>query len=144
MKGSYVLLLRLPEPQMIAIGSRPSTCFPAGYYAYAGSALGGLEARVARHLRAEKKPYWHIDYLLQRAAIAGVIVAENAHRCECDIARALENQFECVHGFGASDCRCSGHLFRADDKNQLKSAALTALRSLSLNPRCLEMAGVHD
>lgn len=144
MKGSYVLLLRLPEPQMIAIGSRPSTCFPAGYYAYVGSALGSLEGRVRRHLRSEKKLHWHIDYLRQEAELAGVIVAENVHRCECDIALALENQFECVHGFGASDCRCPGHLFRTDDKNQLKSAALTALRSLSLNPRCLEMAGVHD
>jgi Uri superfamily endonuclease len=129
---------------MISIGSRPSTCFPAGYYAYVGSALGGLEGRVRRHLRSGKKLHWHIDYLLREAAIAGIVVAENVQRCECDIARALERHLECVHGFGASDCRCPSHLFRADDKNQLKSAAFTALRSQSLTPCCLEMAGVHD
>ena len=31
--------------------------------------MGGLDARVARHLRAEKKLHWHIDYLLERASV---------------------------------------------------------------------------
>jgi Uri superfamily endonuclease len=109
-----------------------------------GSGLGGLEARVSRHLRSEKKLHWHIDYLLQRATITGAVMAESIRRRECDIARALEAQLECIRGFGASDCRCAGHLFRADESAGLETAVFTALDALSLTPRVLEMAARDD
>ncbi len=55
MKGTYALIMRLPGPRMISIGNHSPTRFPAGYYVYVGSALGGIEARVNRHLRNVKK-----------------------------------------------------------------------------------------
>ena len=42
MKGSYVLLVGLPEEQTIAVGGLRDVRFLRGYYAYVGSAMGGI------------------------------------------------------------------------------------------------------
>ena len=39
--------------------------FKEGDYIYIGSAKGCLETRLQRHLRKEKRIFWHIDYLLE-------------------------------------------------------------------------------
>ncbi len=137
MKGSYVLLLRLPAPAAIPVGRRPAVCFSGSYYAYVGSAMGGLEARIRRHLKPDKKRHWHIDFLLRRASVTGVIMAETDRKVECALARALSRDFDHVPGFGASDCSCPAHLFRASDEGRLEPAVLAALNSLSLRPRHL-------
>ena len=41
--------------------------FSAGVYVYTGSATRGLEARIARHQRADKKIRWHFDHLPDEA-----------------------------------------------------------------------------
>jgi Uri superfamily endonuclease len=41
-------------------------------YVYTGSARAGLEARIARRRRREKRMRWHIDYLLREARIVEV------------------------------------------------------------------------
>ncbi|MEE8318148.1 MAG: DUF123 domain-containing protein, partial [Dehalococcoidales bacterium] len=69
MTGGYVLLARLPKRQDVKAGCLPARSFPGGYYAYAGSALNGIPARVRRHLSPAKKIHWHIDYLLQKATV---------------------------------------------------------------------------
>ena len=133
-KGSYILLIELLEEQTITIGCRSVNRFPSGYYAYVGSAMGGFESRLRRHLRASKKPRWHIDYLLLKASVSDVILAETDDRVECAIAQALSGQFDSIPGFGSSDCRCRSHLFFSADENRMKSGIMAVLISLGLEP----------
>jgi Uri superfamily endonuclease len=111
LKGSYVLLIDLPEGQEIAAGKLRTIDFPAGCYAYVGSAMGGMKSRLERHLRRDKKLHWHIDYLLQKASVSNVIICESETRTECTIAQTIRSKFETIKGFGSSDCKCPGHLF---------------------------------
>jgi Uri superfamily endonuclease len=105
-KGNYILLLELAESQTITVGKAGTTGFSRGYYAYVGSAMNGLEGRVKRHLRKEKKRHWHIDYLLDKAVVRDVITCPAERKIECDVTRILERLYSPVPGFGASDCRC--------------------------------------
>ena len=135
MKGSYILLIRLPKGQTINAGSVPDNYFPSGYYAYVGSAMGGLKSRLNRHLKKDKRPQWHIDYLLQKAPISGIILCQAEERVECLIAQALSHQFDSILGFGSSDCKCRSHLFFSADENRMKSTILATLNSLPIDKR---------
>ena len=110
-RGCYVLLIELPADETVTAGRLGPIHFRRGHYAYVGSALGGLRARLDRHLRPEKKLHWHIDYLLEKARIGETVACETSARVECAIARGLVARFESVPGFGSSDCRCRSHLF---------------------------------
>ena len=136
MKGSYVLVIELPEGQAIAIGSLKVVHFPRGYYAYVGSALGRLKSRLSRHLQRNKKLRWHIDYLLQRASINNIIICETEDRIECTIAQALSGKFGSIPGFGSSDCKCPSHLFFAAE--EMEQEIITMLNSLGMEPRLVE------
>mgnify|MGYP001773815639 CR=1 FL=1 len=95
------------------VGKLGTFLFPAGKYVYTGSALNGLENRLARHLRKEKRLRWHIDYLLQHAQVEGILVVETDERLECELNRwvlSSPNARVIVKGFGSSDCRCPAHL----------------------------------
>ncbi|MEM2418783.1 MAG: GIY-YIG nuclease family protein, partial [Candidatus Hadarchaeales archaeon] len=109
MRGIYVLFLRVPYTLSTLIGGLGEVEFRAGNYAYVGSALGGVEKRVGRHLSAEKKLHWHIDYLLLRAAPYDILAAEGEKGKECEVARKLSSELSCVEGFGCSDCGCVSH-----------------------------------
>lgn len=132
MKGSYILLIQLPEEQTITVGSLRDIRFPRGYYVYVGSALGGFKARLNRHLKRDKKPRWHIDYLLQHASITGIILCQTEQRVECNIAQALKCQLDSVPGFGSSDCKCHSHLFFATE--EMKRDIMNILNSLDIRP----------
>jgi len=132
MKGSYVLLIKLPDEQAIKIGSLNTIRFADGYYAYVGSAMGGLKSRLSHHLQGSKKPRWHIDYLLQRVSISSIILCETRERTECTIAEALSHQFDSIPGFGCSDCRCPSHLFFSTE--EMKPMIMATLKLL-LKPR---------
>ncbi|MBI5878890.1 MAG: GIY-YIG nuclease family protein [Chloroflexi bacterium] len=113
--GTYALLIRLPRRIRLAIGALGVHDFPPGWYVYVGSALGpgGLRARVARHLRADKHPHWHIDRLLAAGQVRGLWLAPGPERRECDLAQALMRANDSripVAGFGAGDCDCTSHL----------------------------------
>lgn len=113
-RGSYVLVLENPEDQEIAFsageGGRVHP-FPMGFYAYVGSAMGGLNSRLRRHARRRKRSFWHIDRLTERMRIKRSIPIRG-RRLECDLARALSAISDGpVEGFGSSDCGCSSHLF---------------------------------
>ncbi len=136
-KGSYVLVLELHEEWEISVGSLGVIAFPGGYYAYVGSALGGLEPRLNRHLRRDKRPHWHIDYLLQKAAVSSIITCRTGERIECDIARALSRWFESVPGFGSSDCKCRSHLFFST--GEMEQGIMAALYSLGMEPELKEV-----
>jgi Uri superfamily endonuclease len=111
MKGCYSLIIKLNEDATIAVGKKNKYSFMKGYYVYVGSALNGLEQRIQRHLRENKKKFWHIDYFLSYAKIVEIYYKENSYREECSIANQLQQNFESIKGFGCSDCRCSSHLF---------------------------------
>ena len=132
MKGSYILLLELNESQDIAVGRLGVGRFLKGFYAYVGSALNGLESRVARHLRQSRKRHWHIDYLLEWAIIYEVVLVPVEERLECTLARALKEELTCIRRFGSSDCCCSGHLFYASERNELNTQVVKALTNLAL------------
>jgi len=109
--GAYLLLLHLPESRAIDIGGLGPVDFAAGHYIYTGSAMRGLAARMARHLRLRKRPHWHIDYLRAHADHAEALAIRSSKREECDLARAVGTLFPAATpGFGSSDCDCPAHL----------------------------------
>ena len=112
MKGTYLLLMTLSEDTSIMVGKQGMIHFQKGSYAYIGSALNGLEQRIQRHLRKQKKIHWHIDYFLPHTKIVTVFYKENILREECDIAHLFEKNFTSIPGFGCSDCSCKSHLFQ--------------------------------
>ena len=113
--GSYVLVLHLEQPARITVGKLGTFDFEAGWYAYAGSALGpgGLAARIAHHRQPEKTFQWHIDYLSAHAQLVEIWYAVDKKRKECVWASALRSipgaQVP-IPNFGATDCRCLAHM----------------------------------
>lgn len=116
--GVYQLILRLARPAVIAVGALGLHTFPRGEYIYTGRASRGLNKRIERHLREEKRLRWHIDYLLEQAQIDWIQVYPGKATEECsinnDTAHALGGIFP-VRGFGSSDCRCASHLMLIPD-----------------------------
>ncbi len=113
--GTYVLILRLPRLATIGVGRLGHFQFPAGWYAYAGSARGpgGLAARISRHLRSSKSLRWHVDYLRACARPVEIWYAVGTWKRECVWAQALiglPGAFIPAPRFGASDCHCPAHL----------------------------------
>lgn len=113
--GLYVLVLRVVARRAIPVGRLGSIDFPAGWYAYVGSARGpgGLAARVGRHLRPDKALHWHIDYLSACADPVAVWHHCHTEARECqwmDALLALPGACTPARGFGSSDCRCRAHL----------------------------------
>ena len=134
MKGLYVLLVEIDKLYNIQVGRRWNCLFEEGYYAYVGSALGNLEKRVARHLSAQKKLHWHIDYLLNWSTVREVIYSETSQKKECLIAQALSEKLASKSGFGCSDCHCSSHLFFCRNYDKLRRQVLDSFNLLNLTP----------
>ena len=113
--GAYVMVIRLSRATQIPVGRLGEVSFAEGFYCYVGSAMGpgGLPARLARHLRDRKKPHWHVDYLLQRAAVVEIWEVPSSETLECDCAQtvlSLDGAQAPIQGFGSSDCTCATHL----------------------------------
>lgn len=111
MKGTYLLVMELQNGTSLQVGKLGSIDFQKGSYVYVGSALNGLEQRIQRHLRRQKKIHWHIDYFLAYAEIIDIFYQEGTRKEECKIAQVFENNVTSTPGFGCSDCSCAGHLF---------------------------------
>lgn len=111
MKGSYILIIKMKDDLSISIGKIGKEKFYKSYYVYIGSAVTGLEKRIQRHLRDDKKMHWHIDYLLKYANITDIFYKESTYKEECDIAKKLDKNLMSIKGFGCSDCKCESHLF---------------------------------
>lgn len=136
--GSYALVLRLPSRRKITVGKMGLVEFPQGYYIYFGSALGGLRARLARHLRRGKKLHWHADYLSAEFPWTQAWQLADGQRWECVWARSAATARGVslpAPGFGSSDCRCRSHLVRANNVKQVRGL----LRSLTPAPRRLRL-----
>jgi len=134
MRGTYALFVHVPYDLATSVGELGTLNFKAGYYAYVGSALGGLKGRVGRHLREEKKLRWHIDYLLARARAVDVVLARGRTRKECAVADELSKHFAGVRGFGSSDCKCGSHLFYSPDFHELLRQVLLSFKACGLKP----------
>ena len=115
--GTYVLVITLGSDLTTEVGALGTLSAPAGVYLYTGSALGGLDQRVSRHIRHEKTVKWHIDRLT--VATDSVIAYESYpdYVPECELASMAGDcgMVPSVDGFGCSDCSCRTHLFRVTD-----------------------------
>lgn len=116
MKGIYVLIIQIRNDATVQVGALGKLTFRKGLYAYVGSAQNNLEQRVRRHLRKEKRKFWHVDYLLDNDAanVTAVFYKQAAKAEECAVAKAIGEKGKAVAGFGASDCHCKSHLFRVE------------------------------
>lgn len=130
-------MVRLAAGQTIRVGPR-EVALAGGHYAYAGSALRGIEARVRWHLGKRKRLHWHIDYLLEKASVTGVYRLESIERTECAIALGLSARLSPVPGFGCSDCRCRSHLFFAAEEGILRQAVAETLLEVE------QTGGIND
>jgi sugar fermentation stimulation protein A len=116
-RGCYLLVLEVPGKLSLVAGSRGTVRVPKGFYVYAGSARGGLAARIARHRRrSDKSLRWHVDYLRAAAEFRAAYPVRTSQDLECDLARAVRGLAETAGGwevprFGSSDCNCPSHLF---------------------------------
>ena len=118
--GTYALLVYVPYDLSLSVGKLGTVNFKRGYYVYIGSALGGISARVRRHLRGEKKVHWHIDHLLLHARAIDVVAARGKVRKECVVSAELAKHLSSIKGFGSSDCECDSHLFYSPDIDELR------------------------
>lgn len=133
-KGTYTLVVGLAEQATVGVGALGEQTFPAGWYAYTGSAFGpGGFARIDRHheiATGERDArHWHVDYLLGEtpARIESVVRTPEAD-IECAVASALGGE-TVVEGFGASDCGCGSHLRHSDDRERLLASVREAHES---------------
>jgi Uri superfamily endonuclease len=111
--GTYALVIITETKISLRAGGLGTHRLPPGYYVYVGSALNGLSGRLKRHLRLEKKLHWHVDYLLQEAAVAQIWYTLGQDKLECrwnEIMMNLPGATSSIRGFGASDCPCFSHL----------------------------------
>ena len=127
-------MVHVPYGLALSVGELGKVDFKPGYYAYIGSAFGGLEKRVNRHLREEKKIHWHIDHLLIHARAVDVVAAPSEERKECDVSNELAKGLPSIKGFGSSDCKCESHLFYSPDSNELLRRVLSGFKTCGLKP----------
>ncbi len=115
-KGTYVLALTLGSPSDAEVGALGVLHFDPGLYVYVGSAMGGLDQRLSRHLRKDKAIRWHIDRLTTICDSSEAYESYPDPIPECELAaKAAEcGMVPAAEGFGCSDCRCRTHLFKAD------------------------------
>jgi len=114
--GTYVLVLRSDKTETLNVGRLGEVLIRPGFYLYVGSAFGpgGLRARLSRHWQGSPKMHWHIDYLRRYTEPEAVWFEQHRsrqeHRWVVTLSRG-RNIEAALPKFGASDCRCTTHLF---------------------------------
>ncbi len=114
--GVYQITIQIKKKTEIKIGKLGQFTFEPGTYIYTGRAKKGLQKRIQRHIRKEKRCFWHIDYLLQSkyAEITDIIITSDNYESECTQNRNIQNHDTQIpiNGFGSSDCKnhCKAHL----------------------------------
>lgn len=116
-RGTYVLALTFCSPADAEAGALGPVHLEPGTYCYVGSAMGGLDQRLSRHLSRTKTLRWHIDHLTVICDRAEAWESYPRFLPECELARLAEEcgMVPAAEGFGCSDCRCRTHLFRAGE-----------------------------
>ena len=121
--GTYVVIYHLPRAvNGLKVGGLGTFDFPAGYYAYLGSAFGagGVRKRTHRHLtRQSERPKWNIDHLKPLCVPVAVWWTHDRDKVEFDWAAILEKlpgAFIPAPGFGSADNdEAEAHLVHFDD-----------------------------
>ena len=129
-KGTYVLFLRFSKDVETEVGSLGTVRLGAGDYCYVGSAMGGLDQRLSRHLSHDKRIRWHIDRLTIICDDMCAYEHEGTDLPECVLAEKIESigNTPVVKGFGCSDCDCQTHLFRVDGDRTIESLCKLGMR----------------
>jgi Uri superfamily endonuclease len=117
LRGTYILDIHLSKNISLRPGRLGPIHLGPGDYLYVGSAMNSLVPRLLRHARRFKKTFhWHIDYLLEKAALEGFSFLAAREKVECELAAFILNSLgegsASVKGFGSSDCACLAHLFK--------------------------------
>jgi Uri superfamily endonuclease len=112
--GAYALIIDLGHGFRLPIRRLGVGRIGPGRLIYCGSARGpgGINARLTRHLRRDKKQHWHVDHLTARGRVTAAAAFLDGSECELvPRALALPGADVPVPGFGSSDCRaCASHL----------------------------------
>jgi len=117
-KGTYILFMAFCEDKDIEVGSLGKCHLECGEYCYVGSAMGGIDQRVRRHLASTKGIRWHIDRLTMLSDDMEAYISYPDFIPECDLAKIAEGcgAMPVIKGFGCSDCHCDTHLFKITDE----------------------------
>lgn len=111
-RGSYIVVLKLPQKSILTIGRLGEVAFNKGYYLYIGSARKNLTKRIQRHRSLRKRLFWHIDWLRAVAEFQFALPIRASDHLECNIAQMVKGIADWdTPGFGSSDCSCHSHLF---------------------------------
>ncbi len=117
--GTYVVFFRLAQPQTgLKIGALGTFDFPAGVYAYLGSAFGsgGVRTRTGRHLTPDTKKKWNIDWLKPHCVPVAVWWAHDRQKVEfqwAEVMASLPGASFPAKGFGAANNKTArAHLVR--------------------------------
>ncbi|MEM3407653.1 MAG: GIY-YIG nuclease family protein [Nitrososphaerota archaeon] len=129
--GIYALIIHIKNNINVTL-AKNIHYFSPGYYVYLGSAkqYGGVNSRVNRHLKKNKKLRWHIDYLTtsNSVKIKAIVYTKTIHFKECAFIKILKKDcFEIASkGFGSSDCKekCGAHLLKPIKYKNLKQIIL--------------------
>jgi Uri superfamily endonuclease len=116
--GTYAVVLRLDDSQVLRIGRLGTFWLPAGFLLYVGSAFahGGVADRTGRHCRSDAPLRWNVDHLKMIAEPVELWWTHNpqAHPVECAWAMtlaALPRVCCPAPQCGANDCKwCPAHL----------------------------------
>ena len=115
------MLIYISEDLKVRVGQLGEVSFKKGDYIYIGSAIGCLEVRLRRHLKKDKKSFWHIDYLLENKKVKILQIWTIDKKMECQTAEVFcqDPTTEIIKkGFGSSDCKCLTHLFFIKDEKK--------------------------
>jgi Uri superfamily endonuclease len=117
----YVLVIKVNKNINVNVGALGNLNFGKGIYAYVGSAKKGLSKRIQRHLRKDKRKFWHIDYLLNddNVKVLKVFTVKEPFD-ECEVAKIISGRGVPMRGFGSSDCKCISHLFKIGEYEFLR------------------------
>ena len=124
--GTYALVMTSDSERQVVIGKLGRLKVSPGYYVYIGSAFGpgGLNARIAHHMRISQRPHWHIDFLRSVLLLTEVWYTKDADPYEhrwVEVFCGLEGATIPMTGFGASDCSCTTHLFAFTDQPSIRA-----------------------
>ncbi|MGZ7069104.1 MAG: GIY-YIG nuclease family protein [Methanobacterium sp.] len=133
--ATYCLLIKLNKKSIIKVGKFGKLNFKKGFYVYVGSALNSIDARIKRHLKNDKKLFWHIDYLLNTSntSVKKVILERSGEKWECDVAGQISKKGIQITNFGSSDCKCDSHLFYFGNFKDAEECVLNAFNKFKLD-----------